>query len=171
MGRLQVGSAATSPGSTQPNDHYCWMRPEDIDYPRPVVECHACSDLAAEMAAALAAASIVFKDNKAYSQKLVHGATTLFQFARNRRGRYSAGGSDAAKLYNSTSYWDEFVWGSSWMYLATGNSSYLTLATHPKLAKHAGAFWGGPDYGVFSWDNKLTGAQVNFLILPCLIKG
>jgi endoglucanase len=157
---VQVGSAATSPGSTQPNDHYCWMRPEDIDYPRPVVECHACSDLAAEMAAALAAASIVFKDNKAYSRKLVHGAATLFQFARDRRGRYSAGGSDAAKLYNSTSYWDEFVWGSSWMYLATGNSSYLTLATHPKLAKHAGAFWGGPDYGVFSWDNKLTGAQV-----------
>ncbi|XP_066380771.1 LOW QUALITY PROTEIN: endoglucanase 9-like [Miscanthus floridulus] len=156
----QVGSAATSPGSTQPNDRYCWMRPEDIDYPRPVVEATACSDLAAEMAAALAAASIVFKDNKAYSQKLVHGATTLFQFARERRGRYSAGGSDAAKFYNSTSYWDEFVWGSSWLYLATGNSSYLTLATHPKLAKHAGAFWGGPDYGVFSWDNKLTGAQV-----------
>ena len=140
------------------------MRREDIDYPRPVVECHACSDLAAEMAAALAAASIVFKDNKAYSQKLVHGAATLFQFARDRRGRYSAGSSDAAKLYNSTGYWDEFVWGSSWMYLATGNSSYLTLATNPKLAKHAGAFWGGPDYGVFSWDNKLAGAQVNVLI-------
>ncbi|AQL06915.1 Endo-1,4-beta-glucanase [Zea mays] len=156
----QVGGGATSPGSTQPNDRYCWMRPEDIDYPRPVVECHTCSDLAAEMAAALAAASIVFKDNKAYSQKLVHGATTLFQFARDRRGRYSAGGSYAAKFYNSTSYWDEFLWGSSWMYLATGNSSYLTLATNPKLAKHAGAFWGGPDYGVFSWDNKLTGAQV-----------
>ncbi|KAL5210843.1 hypothetical protein ABZP36_006466 [Zizania latifolia] len=149
---MQVGSRATSPGSSQPNDHYCWMRPEDIDYPRPVVECHACSDLAAEMAAASAAASIVFKDNKANSQKLVHGATTLF--------KYSAGDSDAAKFYNSTIYWDEFVWGGSWMYLATGNSSYLHLATHPKLAKHAGAFWGGPDYVVFSWDNKLTGAQV-----------
>lgn len=144
------------------------MRPEDIDYPRPVVECHACSDLAAEMAASLAAASIVFKDNKAYSQKLVHGATTLFKFARQNRGRYSAGGSDAAKFYNSTSYWDEFVWGGSWMYLATGNSSYLQLATHPKLAKHAGAYWGGPDYGVFSWDNKLTGAQVIAFVLFCL---
>uniref|UniRef100_A0A803NCX4 NADH:ubiquinone reductase (non-electrogenic) n=1 Tax=Chenopodium quinoa TaxID=63459 RepID=A0A803NCX4_CHEQI len=31
------------------------------------------SDLAVEMAAALALASIVFKDNKAYSRKLVHG--------------------------------------------------------------------------------------------------
>ncbi|URE11628.1 Glycosyl hydrolase family 9 [Musa troglodytarum] len=155
----QVGQGDTS-GGTTPNDHYCWMRPEDMDYPRPVYECHSCSDLAAEMAAALAAASIVFKDSKTYSQKLVHGATTLFKFSRDQRGRYSSGGSDASFFYNSTGYWDEFVWGGAWMYLATGNSTYLKLATHPTLAKHAGAFWGGPDYGVFSWDNKLTGAQV-----------
>ncbi|KAK8525103.1 hypothetical protein V6N13_016087 [Hibiscus sabdariffa] len=156
----QVGVGDTSGGSTTPNDHYCWMRPEDIDYPRPVYECHSCTDLAAEMAAALASASIVFKDNKAYSQKLVHGARTLFQFSRDQRGRYSAGGSDPALFYNSSSYWDEFVWGGAWLYYATGNVSYLQLATHPKLAKHAGAFWGGPDYGVLSWDNKLAGAQV-----------
>lgn len=45
---------------------FCWMRPEDIDYIRPVTACHACSDVAAEMAASLSAASIVFKDQKAY---------------------------------------------------------------------------------------------------------
>ncbi|KAJ6812089.1 uncharacterized protein M6B38_151725 [Iris pallida] len=155
----QVGTGDTSGGPT-PNDHYCWMRPEDINYPRPVYECHGCSDLAAEMAAALAAASIVFKDNKSYSQKLVHGATTVFKFSRDQRGSYSAGNVESSRIYNSTSYWDEFVWGGAWMYLATGNSSYLQLATHPTLAKHAGAFRGGPDYGVFSWDNKLPGAQV-----------
>lgn len=152
------------------------MRPEDIDYERPVYECHSCSDLAAEMAAALASASIVFKDNKAYSQKLVHGAKTLFKFAREQRGRYSAGGSDAAIFYNSSSYWDEFVWGSAWLYFATGNNSYLQLATAPGLAKHAGAFWGGPDYGVFSWDNKLAGAQVTIsdllvYLLPSRVTG
>lgn len=135
------------------------MRPEDIDYERPVTQCSACSDLAAEMAAALASASIVFKDNKAYSQKLVHGAATLFAFSRNQRGRYSVG-TEAATFYNSTSYWDEFIWGASWLYYATGNSSYLQLATHPTMAKHAGAFWGGPFYGVLSWDNKLPGSQV-----------
>nr|GEW16184.1 endoglucanase 25-like [Tanacetum cinerariifolium] len=156
----QVGKGDTSGGTSDPNDHTCWMRPEDIDYPRPVTECSSCSDLAAEMAAALASASIVFKDNKVYSKKLVHGAATLWKFARDRRGLYSAGGSDAATFYNSSMYWDEFVWGGAWMYYATGNQSYLYLASHPKLAKHAGAFWGGPDYGVLSWDNKLTGAQV-----------
>ncbi|KAL5163733.1 Endoglucanase 25 [Glycine soja] len=157
---MQVGSGDTSQGSATPNDHYCWMRPEDIDYDRPTQTCTTCSDLAAEMAAALAAASIVFKDNRAYSQKLVHGATTLFKFSRDQRGRYSPNGKEASVFYNSTSYWDEFVWGGAWMYFATGNSSYLKLATTPRLAKHAGAFWGGPDYGVLSWDNKLTGAQV-----------
>lgn len=156
----QVGKGDTSAGPDDPNDHSCWMRPEDIDYERPVTECSSCSDLAAEMAAALASASIVFKDNKAYSKKLVHGAATLWKFARDQRGSYSAGGADAATFYNSSMYWDEFVWGGTWMYYATGNQSYLYLASHPKLAKHAGAFWGGPDYGVFSWDNKLTGAQV-----------
>ncbi|KAF5952084.1 hypothetical protein HYC85_010028 [Camellia sinensis] len=155
----QVGVGDTSGGPT-PNDHYCWMRPEDIDYVRPVSECHSCSDLGAEMAAALASASIVFKDNKAYSQKLSHGARTLFKFAREQRGRYSAGTAEAAIFYNSTSYWDEYVWGAAWLYYATGNSSYLQLATTPGIAKHAGAFWGGPDYGVLSWDNKLAGAQV-----------
>ncbi|KAL7592827.1 endoglucanase 25 [Lactuca sativa] len=156
----QVGNGDTSGGTSDPNDQTCWMRPEDIDYPRPVTTCSSCSDLAAEMAAALASASIVFKDNKIYSKKLVHGAETLWKFARDQRGLYSGGGSDAATYYNSSMYWDEFVWGGAWMYYATGNQSYLYLASHPTLAKHAGAFKGGPNYGVFSWDNKLPGAQV-----------
>ncbi|KAK1360393.1 Endoglucanase [Heracleum sosnowskyi] len=154
----QVGSGDTTGGSI-PNDHYCWMRPEDINYEQPVAECYSCSDLAAEMAAALASASIVFKDNKAYSQKLVHGAKTLFKFSRNQRGKYSTW-TEAAVFYDSTSYWDEFVWGGAWMYYATGNKSYLSLATKIGMARHAGAFQGGPGSGVLSWDNKLPGAQL-----------
>ncbi|KAL8139973.1 hypothetical protein V2J09_005994 [Rumex salicifolius] len=138
----QVGSGGST--TTTPNDHYCWTRPEDIDYDRPITESHSCSDLAAELAACLASASIVFKDDKAYSTKLVHGARTLFKFSRDQRGRYSMGGTEAATFYNSTMYWDEFVWGAAWL----------------NLAKHAGAFSGGLGYGVLSWDNKLIGAQV-----------
>ncbi|QHO51177.1 Endoglucanase [Arachis hypogaea] len=133
---------------------------QDIDYPRAVTECHqGCSDLAAEMAAALAVASIVFKDDKSYAEKLVHGATTLFKFSRDGRGKFSAAGSKAGRLYNSTSYWDEFIWGGAWMYYATGNSLYLKLATTPDIAKYAGAFRGSPNYGVLSCDNKFSAAQ------------
>uniref|UniRef100_A0A804P879 cellulase n=1 Tax=Zea mays TaxID=4577 RepID=A0A804P879_MAIZE len=97
----QVGVGDTSKGSSQPNDHYCWMRPEDIDYKRPVTECHSCSDLASEMAAALAAASIVFKDSKTYSDKLVKGAKALYKFGRLQRGRYSPNGSDQPQEWRS----------------------------------------------------------------------
>ncbi|KAJ7514211.1 hypothetical protein O6H91_23G033500 [Diphasiastrum complanatum] len=155
----QVGQGGQG-GPTTPNDHYCWERPEDMDYPRPVARISTGSDLAAEMAAALAAASIVFKDNAAYSKKLVSGAKALFQLSRDRRGRYSASVPDAATFYNSTGYYDEFLWGGAWMYYATGNISYLQLVTTLGIGKWAGAYGGGPYYGVFDWDNKLAGAQV-----------
>ncbi|CAN6458604.1 unnamed protein product [Victoria cruziana] len=164
----QVGAGDTSNGPN-PNDIYCWMRPEDINYPRPVYQCHGCSDLAAEMAATLAAASIVFKGNEKYSKKLVHGAQTLFKFSRDQRGRYSQGDSDPSHFYNSTGYYDEYVWGAAWMYYATGNVSYLQLATTTGIATHAGAFSGGPDYGVLSWNNKLPGAQVLLTRLRLLL--
>ncbi|KAL9998128.1 putative cellulase [Helianthus debilis subsp. tardiflorus] len=70
----------------------------------PITVCSSCSDLAAEMAAALASASNVFKDNKVYSNKPVHWAETLWKFARNQRGSYSAGGVDAATFYNYSMY-------------------------------------------------------------------
>ncbi|KFK22234.1 hypothetical protein AALP_AAs42893U000400 [Arabis alpina] len=156
----QVGSGKTD---GQSSDHYCWMRPEDIDYQRPLSKCYSrCSDLAAEMAAALASASIVFKDNKDYSRKLVHGATTLHKFAESIKGRYSPNRDESSKFYNSTMYWDELIWGGAWMYYATGNVTYLDrVTTHGhRLAEKAGAFSSSPYYGVFSWDNKLAGAQV-----------
>ncbi|MBA0620806.1 hypothetical protein Godav_006480 [Gossypium davidsonii] len=139
----------------------CWIRPESINYPRPVIPCSTCPALAAEMAAALAAASIVFKDDHKYSKKLVHGADILFKFATKGEGERYAGGSDPpSNFYNSSGFWDEFVWGGAWMYCATGNSSYIDLVTSPGLAKHAEAVWGGPDHGVHGWDNKHAGAQL-----------
>ncbi|CAL0326428.1 unnamed protein product [Lupinus luteus] len=151
----QVGTRDTS----RKNDHICWIRPEDIDYPRPVTKCSSCSDLAAEMAAALAAASIVFNDDRVYSKNLVHAATTLFKFSRDHIGQYDSGSEDA-RFYNSSGYFDEFVWGGAWMYYATGNSTYLNFVTTPSVAQDAGNLVRGPNYGVLSWDNKLAGAQV-----------
>lgn len=115
------------------------------------------------MAAALAAASIVFKDTPLYSRKLITGATNIWTFARNmgNRARYVAGlPAGEVPFYNSTSYWDEYMWGGAWMFYATGNYTYLQFVTNPALAKNANANGGGPSYGVFSWDNKLIGAQV-----------
>lgn len=60
------------------NDHRCWERPEDMDTPRNVYKVtpqNPGSDVAAETAAALAAASIVFKDSDpSYSNNLLKTA-------------------------------------------------------------------------------------------------
>lgn len=59
-------------------DHYCWQRPEDMTTSRQaykVDESNPGSDLAGETAAAMAAASIVFrKTNPHYSHLLLHHA-------------------------------------------------------------------------------------------------
>jgi len=69
-GFLQVGDAE--------KDHACWERPEDMDTPRSVFKVdknHPGSDVAAETAAALAAASLAFKKtDPAYSKTLVRRA-------------------------------------------------------------------------------------------------
>ncbi|KAG6512635.1 endoglucanase 12-like [Zingiber officinale] len=156
----QVGVATNA--STTPDDHYCWMRPEDMDYPRPVQQASSAPDLGGEVAAALAAASIVFRDDAAYSKKLLRGAAAVYKFARDQGHRtpYSRGNLAIELFYNSTGYWDEYMWSAAWMYYASGNGSYALFATDPRLPNNAKAFMQIPDLGVFSWDNKLPGAQL-----------
>ncbi|KAK1438262.1 hypothetical protein QVD17_04068 [Tagetes erecta] len=156
----QVGGSQN--GSTTPDDHTCWQRPEDMDYKRPTQRITAGADLAGEMAAALAAASIVFRDDTTYSKKLVKGASTVWTFARDngKRSPYSRGNLFIEPYYNSTGYYDEYMWGSAWMYYATGNSSYLWLATNEGLPKHAKAFMDIPSQRVLSWDNKSPAAML-----------
>ncbi|KAH0747287.1 hypothetical protein KY285_008944 [Solanum tuberosum] len=156
----QVGGALNN--SRKPDDHYCWQRPEDMNYERPVQTATSAPDLAAEMAAALAAASIVFRDNKQYSRKLVKGAETLFDFARDlgKRTSYCRGNPYIEPFYNSTNYFDEHMWGSAWLYYATGNKTYISLATNPVLSKNTNARFMIPDLSVLSWDNKVPAAML-----------
>ncbi|KAE9595355.1 putative cellulase [Lupinus albus] len=90
------------------SDHQCWQRPEDMTTPRDaykIDEQHPGSDLAAETAAALAAASIAFKTvDPEYSSKLQLHAVQLFDFAKNHQGSYSDSISSARKVYSSSGY-------------------------------------------------------------------
>ena len=57
------------------------------------------SELAAETAAALAAAAIIFKtEDAAYSKQCLQHAKTLYQFAENYKGTYSNSIPDAGKF-------------------------------------------------------------------------
>ncbi|GAB4855923.1 Endoglucanase 12 [Ancistrocladus abbreviatus] len=156
----QVGGALNN--SNTPNDYTCWERPEDMDYPRPVQTAYAGPDLAGEMAAAFAVAAIVFQDDDAYSKKLIKGAQTIFSFARDggKRTRHSSGNPWIAPYYNSTDYYDECMWGATWLYCATGNTTYSSLATNPGIQRNARAFRMNANTSVMSWNNKLPGAML-----------
>jgi endoglucanase len=58
-------------------DHQCWVRPENMNTPRTLYQIDdktPGTEIAAETAAALAAASLVFRNEKAYSRRLINKA-------------------------------------------------------------------------------------------------
>ncbi|KAM1262784.1 hypothetical protein PS2_027649 [Malus domestica] len=147
------------------SDHECWQRPEDMTTPRTtfkIDEQHPGSDLAGETAAALAAASIAFKDkNPKYASDLLTHAKQLFEFARNHPGIYSNSISAAGKFYASSGYEDELLWAASWLHRATDDKTYLD-----NLGQAGNT---GGARTVFAWDDKFIGAQV--LVAKLVLEG
>ncbi|EEF32935.1 endoglucanase 11 [Ricinus communis] len=150
---VQVGDGYT--------DHYCWQRPEDMTTSRQAYKVDANnpgSDVAGETAAALAAASIVFrKTNPHYSHLLLHHAQQLFEFGDKYRGKYDESVKVVKGYYTSVSgYKDELLWGALWLYKATDNEAYLMY-----VLENAHGF-GGITWAIseFSWDVKFPGLQI-----------
>ncbi|KAI6687553.1 hypothetical protein NL676_024381 [Syzygium grande] len=128
-------------------DHYCWQRPEDMTTSR---QAH-------KTAAAMAAASIVFREtNPHYSRLLLHHAKQLFEFGDKRRGKYDASVAAAKGYYPSVSgYNDELLWAALWLYKATDSADYLAYALD-NAASLGGITWAIAE---FSWDVKFAGVQ------------
>ncbi|KAK4842031.1 hypothetical protein QYF36_014609 [Acer negundo] len=151
------------------SDHYCWERAEDMTTPRDAYKIdkdHPGSDLAAETAAALAAASIAFRPyNSSYSNLLLLHAKQLFSFADRFRGLYDESIKCALQFYTSSGYSDELLWGATWLYRATEEEYYL------KYVVDNAEYMGGIGWAVkeFSWDNKYAGVQI--LLSKILMEG
>jgi len=142
-------------------DHGEWVAPEDMTYEYPSYKIDTSgpgSDLAAETAATLAAAYLVFKDDDpTYASTCLKHAKELYEFADKYRDTYTSGIPDAQGYYRSYSgFMDELVWGGAMLLLATGDQSYRTkvdaIWDYP-YNKH------DPDYflnsgGPISWDDK-----------------
>ncbi|KAF9666459.1 hypothetical protein SADUNF_Sadunf16G0231500 [Salix dunnii] len=150
-------------------DHYCWQRPEDMTTSRQaykVDENNPGSDIAGETAAAMAAASIVFrKTNPHYSHLLLRHAEQLFEFGDRYRGKYDESVKVAKGHYTSVSgYMDELLWAGLWLYKASGDEGYLNY-----VLENAHVF-GGITWAIteFSWDVKYAGVQ---LIASTLLAG
>ncbi|KAJ9560363.1 hypothetical protein OSB04_005523 [Centaurea solstitialis] len=173
--KLFIPSNQTSPAlstlhsqvGTAENDTECWQRPEDMKPERPVFSCdETASDLAGEIIAALSAASLVFKEDEKYSTNLTKTAMELFDAVTKEEPGFVQGtytmedecGAQAREFYNSTGYKDELVWGGTWLFFATGNTSYLRYATeHVGMAEEEES---SADKSVFYWNNKLPAIAV-----------
>ncbi|XP_030527371.2 endoglucanase 2-like [Rhodamnia argentea] len=140
-------------------DHNCWDRPETMTEKRPLTQVNTSTpgtEVAAETAAAMASASLVFKTvDSTYSSTLLKHAEQLFTFADKHQASYSLSIPEVQTYYNSTGYGDELLWAASWLYHATGDQSYLEYVVQNgnKYAKFGSPTW-------FCWDNKLAGTQV-----------
>lgn len=163
---------------TAPNELWAQVADGDVDHkywvPAEVVHLHydrtsykidatmPGSDLAGECAAALAAASIVFKDYDAnYSSSLLEHAKQLYTFADTYRGVYSDT-VPANPFYTSVSgYQDELCWGAIWLYKATNDASFLTKARNEYDLLSNEDQTEVKSYGwTIAWDDKSYGCYV-----------
>jgi len=144
-------------------DHSFWGRPEQWtgSNPRPVLRATTAlpaSETAAETAAALAAAGMVFLANNEtqYGATLLSHAEQLYIFATTYRGHYHVSFPEIDEFYRSWSgYGDEFLWAAAWLYRATHEDKFrvdynrwwteFNLGTRPSEA---------------SWDLKQAQAQI-----------
>ncbi|CAN1240586.1 Endoglucanase 8 [Linum grandiflorum] len=150
---VQVGDAFS--------DHNCWERPEDMDTLRTVFKidrAHPGSDVAGETAAALAAASIVFRSrDPSYSAVLLNRAVRVFEFADKHRGAYSGSLHAAVCPFycDNNGYQDELLWGAAWLHKASRRRVYREYIIKNEVVLHA-----GDTINEFGWDNKHAGINV-----------
>ncbi|XP_028797241.1 endoglucanase 4-like [Neltuma alba] len=146
-------------------DHNCWERPEDMDTSRrafAVSKKFPGSEVSGEIAAALAASSIVFeKHHLGYSSRLLNRARMVFEFADKHRGSYNDSlGPWVCPFYcNFGGYQDELVWGAAWLFKATNLPKYWDYVNREIHNLN--------NFGEFGWDTKDAG--INVLISKFLI--
>ncbi|MBF0441213.1 MAG: glycoside hydrolase family 9 protein [Oligoflexales bacterium] len=149
------------------SDHAFWGAPEVMTMIRPAYKIdESCpgSDLAGETSAAMASASMVFRQtDPAYSSKLLEHAVQLFEFADKFRGTYVKCITDAQGYYNSWSgYQDEIVWAGLWLYKATNDPAYLEKAKleYEKIALENGSKEDKVYKWTHAWDDKSYGSYL-----------
>lgn len=154
-------------------DHNCWERPEDMDTartPYAVSKQFPGSEVSAEIAAALAASSIVFRSTDLqYSARLLKSAKMVFDFADKNRGSYNDSlGPWVCPFYcDFSGYEDELLWGAAWLFRATKAPNYWNYIVENRnnLEKSITKYFNGVSYtggsfAEFGWDSKHAGINV-----------
>ncbi|XP_043718085.1 endoglucanase 4-like [Telopea speciosissima] len=153
-------------------DHNCWERPEDMDTirtPFAVSKQYPGSEVSAEIAAALAASSLVFKSyNSQYSTRLLKRAEMVFTFADMYQGSYNDSlGPWVCPFYcDYSGYHDELLWGAAWLYKASNSQYYWNYVLNnihnleTTVVQNKDYAYGGGRFAEFGWDTKDAGLNI-----------
>jgi hypothetical protein len=155
--------ALTRPAPRPPRPAASWGRPEDKTSPNEVytlTKDRPGSDVVGAMAAALASASVIFKDaNPAYSAQLLSSALKAYDFATKYIGSYNNAIWDAANFYRSSNMYDDLAWAAVWLGVRTGDQKYKDAAK-AWYDKHWKEENGAGVWNNFDWDSNSWGAVV-----------
>ncbi|MDI9488973.1 MAG: glycoside hydrolase family 9 protein, partial [Bacillota bacterium] len=146
-------------------DHQYWGPPELQTYDRPTyyvaTPSNPGSDVAGDAAAALAIMSIIYKDRDSeYAAKCLTYAKDLYNFGMTYRGN-----SKGQSYYLPSDYRDELMWGSIWLYVATGDKTYMDNVDKLMAEKNIGGDNMFNDHWTHCWDYVLTGVFVKLATL------
>ncbi|KAJ0910429.1 putative cellulase [Helianthus annuus] len=145
---VQVGDAT--------KDHACWERPEDMDTPKNRLKIDRNTpgtEVAAETAAALASASLVFrKSDRTYSKLLLKRAIRCLSLLTSIEGALQQW---AQKICVPILLFLFRIRGSYWLHKATRSPKYLNY-----IQRNGQSLGGGETDNTFGWDNKHAGARV-----------
>ncbi len=141
------GRPSQYPTDTLPRVPYIWSQNTTTQ-----------ADLLGSVAAALAAASMVYREvDAAFADSLKGKAIELYQWGTVSEGLYSTVYPGPASAYPSTDWADDMAWAAAWLFRATGDANYLNSAIN---------YWNrGSPNPYPCWDSKWASAAAMLLSL------
>ncbi len=125
------------------------------------------SAVCGEMAAALAAGYCALQGrvDSATEKSYLEHAENLFRLADETRSDEEYNNSDAGGFYRSSHFYDELFYAANWLYIATGEQSYLDKATSyiPQLGTELGSDELKYSWGM-CWDDVMQGGLLLYAI-------
>lgn len=123
------------------------------------------SAVCGEMAAALAAGAAALQGKSDKTDEYLKHAENIFRLADATRSDSEYNNSDASGFYRSSHFYDELFYAANWLYIATGDQTYLNKATSyiPNLDRELGSTELKYTWGM-CWDDVTQGGILLYAI-------
>ena len=127
------------------------------------------SAVCGEMAAALAAGAVALKGKTDKTDNYIKHAENLFKIADTAKSDTDYNDSNASGFYRSSHFYDELFYAANWLYMATGDKSYLDKAK--SYIPNLGTELGQGDTLKYSWSHCWDDVQQGGMLLYAINTG